>query len=249
MLSAPQKFGGQFRNKNNQILDFINREEVSHLLPSLRVSKLWKAYDGVVPSEELASALTKISAVNINQISDSLDKAQDALIELVKNQPNLSDHVRKSLLVINDHINGDMITGLSDEATIRMCFINVKRFCQDRQEEMKSVAELMSLQLDIEQYIKRKPNPVELDKLQNRYNILCRNSKLQAAGEGINWIKMSKDTPAFVGNFIEYIAKRSEYRHQSIISVISKSEVQADGVLSEPDNSPIGNARRFIKSI
>ncbi len=61
LLNTAKIFGGGVRNKKNQMLDFLNRENVASFPPPGDIPKLWRDYPGMIPSQELANAFKEMS--------------------------------------------------------------------------------------------------------------------------------------------------------------------------------------------
>ena len=82
-LSLPDFFGGGLRNKDNQVLDYFNREA----LPSdtgPKPSKLWRSYEELVPSKEMAEALKEMSEKSKNNNIEAVSFAKEGFQELIK---------------------------------------------------------------------------------------------------------------------------------------------------------------------
>ncbi len=60
LLNTSKAFGGTVRNKDNQVLDFLNREKVAGLKFGAK-SKLWRDYPGMIPTQEMADAFKEVS--------------------------------------------------------------------------------------------------------------------------------------------------------------------------------------------
>lgn len=220
LLSAPKIFGGQVRNKENRVLDFLNRETVSNINPSAQGTKLWRDYDGIVPSEELYNAFKDLSSNEAIQNSkQGIKKAETEFKELINKDPQLKDHVEKSLIGINETIGGKKIDKKRD--VIDQVFKNLESFYTENQKQMLDVAKLMRLQLDVDKLLSLDKNSKEYGELHKNlgtaYNELAEVKGIQN-NKGVEWIKSNKDTPPFKGSLNEYIEHRKELLKERAVS-------------------------------
>lgn len=209
LLATSETFGGQIRNKDNRILDSLNRETVGHIKSKQRVTKLWRDYEGVVPSQELANAFTKLG--NAEGLQEGLNQGKEnflALIDEFKDNPKVIKHITDSLQEINKNIGGYEVTTRDPKTIVSQVFDNIGTFYKNGQEQMKDVGKLLQLQVDIDKSIKEPDNKELKEKISKDYEEL-KNKKGIKSGDGIEWVKSSKDKPAFKGTLEEYIKDRT----------------------------------------
>ena len=219
LITAPggARFGGGGVRETNRILDFFNRETVSGMTPSQQKSKLWRDYSGAGPSEGMTQALREMASNG-----DSLDglaqaKAQflDLAVDLEnENTPEARKQLQnltQSLAKISANI-GKPVTQTDPGGTVKEVFQNLDTFVREGQAQMEQVADLSSLQTQIDSFVK---NPVNRDKempaeIRDLYSKLVQpDSTLKTAnGDGLHWMKIDKKTPAFQGNLEAYVAAR-----------------------------------------
>ncbi len=222
LVSSSVVFGGGIRNKNNWILDFLNRETVSHLYPWRRVSKLWNYYEGMVPSQELIDAFKDLaSSPNLGKgIAESKQSFMQLAQELEKdhfNTKSVLEHVKKSLIAISNNINSKRISAsLPASTVIAQVFNNIHEDCTKGQQQMQDVAQLMQMQIDIDKVIlDRKNNKfisqsrIDEIKIQYKKMMIAKGIGLKH-NAGIIWVKMIKEKLAFKGVLKEYIRARSK---------------------------------------
>lgn len=210
LLETTESLGGQIRNKDNRILDSLNRETVGHINSKQRVTKLWKDYEGLVPSQELANAFAKMG--NAEGLQQGLEQARinfTALVDQFKDNPKVVKHITRSLEQINKNIDGYQITSNDPKIIINQVCDNINAFYKNGQEQMRDVSKLINLQLDVDKSIKE-PNNKELQEKINKSYEELRTKKGIKSGEGIEWVKTSKDKPAFKGTVQEYIKERTK---------------------------------------
>lgn len=220
LLNAPQMFGGKVRNKNNQVLDFLNREEVANF-PAAGKTKLWRDYQGIVPSQELVDALNILGKSEGLQkgVIDSKESFQELINDLLKDPKANKDvlkHIKNSLITINNNISSDKIlprTGL--QKTLDITFKNIEKFYQENQKQMLDVAKLMDIQLKIDKVIIAKKEGREVDpalqkEIQETYEQLVKTTGIGlGTDKGIEWVRTSQNIPGFKGTIGEFIERRA----------------------------------------
>jgi len=220
LLNTSRIFGGRVRNKENQMLDFLNREHIASFPPPGGKSKLWRDYPGMVPSEELANAFKEMSQSTGIQDGISAAKAefQELLFELEKNNDTkVQEHVLKSLKAINNAIEGSPIsTKIPLNKAVEQVFDNIGNFCKKNQQQMMGVSKLMQLQIDIDKTLKSASKGIplsqeQMDKIKDQYAEI---TQIEGIGnknkKSIKWIKTSANNKAFKGDLQSYIKARSE---------------------------------------
>ena len=222
LLNHSSMFGGKVKNKENGILDFFNRETVSHFKPNNRTTKLWKNYEGLIPSQELADSLKEIG--NSKNVQKGLENVKDNILELIndlsndpqKNQKAIN-HITTSLIGIS---NGENVSSqainekLPPKEIINKVFENLSNFYERNQKQMRDVAKLMQTQVDIDKVIKdrkagKEPDFELINKVKSQYEDLKLAKGIENEKGEINWVKRDKDIKAFTGNLEKYVKIRS----------------------------------------
>lgn len=221
-------FGGGVKDKGNRVLDFLNREKIAGFGKEAQLPKLWRDYEGMIPSRELAEAFKELAVAP--DLNAGIKSAKESFLDLVKkakDSPEALAHITESLNKINEHIGGTKITKLDDpNKVIEQVFNNMHKFYEDGQAQMHDAAKVMELQCDIDQFIKesRDKRVSEsgvirdkglsnlLTKIDIAYKDLEKREKEGIGlgeGKGIKWLKTGKDNAAFKGTLENYIAERS----------------------------------------
>ncbi len=226
LLNAPKAFGGQVRNKGNQILDFLNRETVSDLRPNSRQAKLWRDYDGIVPSAELAKAFKEMSeskgvTYGIEQAKKSFGDLVNELLEDPQGNKEVIEHVKNSLIAINNNVSDVKIDPkkVNVYEAMQSTFKNLETFYNKGQEQMKDVAKLMDMQVKVDKLVRahKKKEPLTqetkalLQEVEKAYKELEGAQGIGlGAGKGIEWVKSDKNSKPFKGTLDEFIKQRGQ---------------------------------------
>jgi hypothetical protein len=214
--------GGGLINKENQILDFLNRRAVAHFNPNRQRSKLWKFYKGLIPSLEMAEALREVADSTglqdgISQAKSSFDDLIINLLEDPKANSEVINHIKKSLIAINNNISSSKIrTDLHPQVLVDLVFKNIEIFCRENQEKMKDVAVLVEMQANIDKMIldKSQITPEMIGKIKLQYeDLLTKDGIKLSIGDGIKWVKTDEKISPFKGNIENYIKHRSKILH------------------------------------
>jgi hypothetical protein len=169
LLNTSKVFGATVRNKDNQVLDFLNRENVAGIKFGAQ-SKLWRDYPGMIPTQERADAFKEVSQSTGLRQGIASGKAEfTALLEAMdrnKDEKGIA-HLKKSLDAISTNISGVKLgPKLSPEARIIAAFANIEKFAKDSQQKLADVSLLMQLQVDNNKIIEAKEKGDELPKEQ-----------------------------------------------------------------------------------
>lgn len=240
LLNTSKAFGGAVRNKDNQVLDFLNRENVAGIKFGAQ-SKLWRDYPGMIPTQEMADAFKEVSqSTGLSQgIADG--KAEFiALLEAMKRNKDEKGiaHLKKSLDAISSNISGVKLDPkLSPEETINAAFANMEKFAKDNQEKMASVSKLMQLQVDIDKIIEGKkkgdePSKEQIDQIKAAYAELEKAKGIGQKGGGLEWIKTSASKAAHKGDFESYIMERG--KQLGLNKELRKELARTEGVVMTP---------------
>ena len=221
LLNTSKIFGGGVRNKENQILDFLNREYVAKFPPPGGQSKLWRDYPGMLPCQELADAFKEMS--QSNGMQTGIDAAKTEFAELItslkeNNNEKTQKHVRKSLETINEAIGGTKISKkLTLEAAVEKAFDNIGEFCKKNQQQMMGVSKLIQLQVNIDKMLKsvnktgNPPLELDIDKIKKQYSQITKDKTIGTKDrKSIQWVKTNAKTEAFKGNLQSYMKERGK---------------------------------------
>lgn len=210
LLNAPKAFGGQVANKDNTVMDFFNRETVGHLRSQKRETKLWRDFDGIIPSEEMATALEAMAAKQDN-VGKGIAVAAQQFSEMSAKDPTLAQHIKKSLAAISNNVTGEKLdTSKPVDQCIVKAFENLSNFSTKQCEQMRDVATVMQLQVAIDEGIAKDGGKnIDQDMLKDMTNQLKGKAGIEKDGQ-IQWMKNSRHSKAFKGTVTEYIAHRKE---------------------------------------
>lgn len=245
LLRGGEAFGGGLRNKGNRILDFLNRETISHANPFKREPKLWRDYEGLVPSREMANAFMQV-ATKSKEMQEGLDKSQQQFVELLKaleedskenkehkkHNDTLREHIKESFNAIVDNIPSTVmkLEAMTPEGTVGFVFSRLAVFYKENQEQMKNTAKLMHLQLDINDLIEAKrqnkatisygQGPIDIaileENIKDRYAELEKTQGIgKGEGKGLIWVKDGRKNKALEGTLEEYIKQREDFLDKS----------------------------------
>ena len=247
LLNHSKVFGGEVRNEGNQILDFINRTEVSG-----GSSKLWRDYD-IMPSQELANAFKEMSTKSAG-LKKGVDDAKESFKQLVtdlqkdpEGNKEVIKHITDSLLHINKSVKGEQIDNTKGpNEVIDKVFENIHKFSQENQDRMGDVGKLMQMQVNIDKLIENKRNGQPLDKdlslaVKVQYEELCKEKAkgIHQGKDGIEWCKLDKKTKPHIGDLDSYIDHRT--KQQGLNKEFSQQitlEIKAPSKISAPLENP-----------
>jgi hypothetical protein len=231
LINAPKMFGGTLRNEENKILDFFNRDEIAHIKPNHRESKLWASYNGIIPSDELATALKEISESQnakkgLDNAKAGFEKLMDVIINSEPKNPEANkkelDHIVNSLIAINNNVSENKLNAkkLSHKAAFNKVFDNLGKYYEQNQQQMKDVAKLVQMQADIDKVILAKKDGKEPDKelvqsVRTAYKELhdapgIGLKDVNGDFNGIEWAKTTNGVPAFKGSLNHYMESRAK---------------------------------------
>lgn len=199
LINTISPFGGRIKNKENRILDFLNREKIGGLQLGDN-SKLWRDYPGLIPSQELADSFLEMSKKGQN-VASAVNDVRDEF-ESVYNvaDPNLKRHILHSFNEIHKSITGNPLPPGTPSENLSTVFNAINTFTTQNCEDMAYAAKLMQLQVNIDTSIANNDNQA-LVALQDEYNTL----------KPTIWIKTNRDIPASKENFAQYVETRKQY--------------------------------------
>jgi hypothetical protein len=213
--------GAGLYEKDNRILDFLNREELVNA--GDRETKLWRDFIGIVPSKELAEAFRELA--DSQDIDRGLDRAKKHFQEFAeelkkdsrkKGNKELIQHVKDSLVYMNSDSGGDPIDSkLNIDQVIEKTFKNLNSFYKKGQKQIKEAAELIDMQCDIDDMIKKELNGEKTeaisDKIHKSYEKIKEYKGIKVDGsDSIKWIKNSRKGERFQGSLDSFIKHRKE---------------------------------------
>ena len=149
-LIAGSKAFGVGVGHENGILDFINRDKVLKA-PRGAKSKLWRDYKGLIPSELFANSLEKIGASQ-KKLLEGVEQAQAKIQAMVGSMEDKSI-LALSLQRLNRNVGKKDVQFNSVDDMIKITMGNLKEFSVKLTTEMKEVAQLMRLKLDIDKEV------------------------------------------------------------------------------------------------
>ena len=199
LINTSSTFGGGIQFKQNNIIDFLNREKVGGLKLGAR-SKLWRDYPGLIPSRELVAAFRKIA--------DNADKIANPLKDIVSQFKTIYDestasqkkHIINSLNEIHKSITGKSLKKGQHYKKFGEFETSIRNFVTKNCGDMKKTADLMELQIEIDEAIKNKT----LDQAKhNEFTNIYGSIHLPDT-----WIKIDAKIPAFKGDLTKYIQER-----------------------------------------
>lgn len=223
--------GGIQDPSKNRILDAFNRERVmgDPRKPDSGANKLWRDYEGLIPSALMAQALRESAQSTAH--AEGFRAAREQLVSLAKDlaldpstqaQEQLKD-LTESLALVCKRISPEavVIDPKAPEKGITEALQRMEAFVDAGSEPMLYVADLFELQADIDAaLLAEKVSPsgatADLESLRPQYEAFLKQHAKElpppAFGRpaGIVWAKYSRDTPAFRGDFDAYVAHRRE---------------------------------------
>ncbi|QIF02154.1 hypothetical protein [Roseimicrobium sp. ORNL1] len=215
--------GGGVRFEQNRILDFFNREKVSGGKLGGDPSKLWRDYDGVGPSQEMATALREVA--KSEEALDGLVHAKAQFTDLIadleaEGTPEARKEIEdltKSLARISKNV-GKPVTSTEPGDVAKEVFQNLDTFVREGQQQMTDVANLCDMQARIDTFLRDPANegkkiPDELpQEVKDLYQKLNQDgSSVKATnGEGLQFMKNSKGEKAVSGDLESYTKARQQ---------------------------------------
>ena len=218
LLNTSKAFGGTVRNKDNQVLDFLNRENLAGLKFGAQ-SKVWRDYPGMIPTQEMADAFKEVSqSTGLNRGVAEGAKEFTVLLDAMKRNGDDKGiaHLKKSLNAISSNITGqELDPKLTPEDTIKLAFDNIEKFSKDNQEKMASVGKLIQLQVNIDKIIEGKkegvePSKEQINQIKMAYAELEKSPGIGQKSGGLEWVKTDAKKAAHKGDLESYIMKRGK---------------------------------------
>lgn len=239
LLNAPEEFGGGVRNKDNQVLDFLNREKLADIKFG-SITKLWRDYPGMIPTQEMADAFKELS--QSKEMEKGVEAAREDFLALLEEMQKNNDiegiaHLKNSLIAINNNISANEINPdikIEPDKIINQVFDSICAFALENQRKMGDVSKLMQLQVNIDKMLEAKkrgyPLDAEIDgqveesieekieakiaaqikEIEEQYAELTGKPGIGLGKNKIRWIKTDANALAYEGDLASYIQNRSQ---------------------------------------
>ncbi len=218
LLNAPRALGGKLIDKENPVFDFFNRTRVAGARRRGDPSKLWRDYEGFLPSTVLADALLRLGTKH-TELKRGLESARQEFFDLLdKIEANPDDnisrkHLIKSLDAIHRSVTGQSLApDVMAHNQMVKCFKALDAFVQKNAKNALKAGRLMRLQAEFNQAIREELNkPLDKREPDSFYKIQQTwQDKFKAAGfvdsetGHVPWFRQSKNEAPFTGNVTEY---------------------------------------------
>jgi hypothetical protein len=220
LLNAPKKFGGRVRDKENPMMDFLNRKSVAGLYPPGDPSKLWRDYPGIVFSKEMVNAYRKIGNITLDQLKDAITEAKHKYMDLIStlqddnNEAGIT-HVHQSLEAIYLNMTGTSLP--AGAKVLDEVFTELERFLKKNRSNALDVANTLELQLLIDEKL-NSPIGFSPEDMQSIKKIF-REKTGRTPRNAIQWVRSDPESLALHDNLDDYILKRAKQ-----LNVIIKHE-------------------------
>lgn len=201
LLNAPEIMGGRLRNEN-AMLDFFNRSQVAGVGGA--VSKLWRNYEGMIPSTALINAFRKkaaeLSEENLASGKSAVLNEFGSLINALNasnDRMNLVN-LKRSLNEIYENLTGTKLSkNLAIEQVLQKTIDKSYEYFAKNCRDCLMLADQMEFQMQVDNYLKTgealPTQPMERLGAQNH----------------MQWIRTDKNSPAFFGTPEKYLEHRS----------------------------------------
>jgi len=214
--------GGGVYNKNNRVLDFINRGTILNANLFNQQTKLDRDYQGVILSQEFADALNELStpekmkatAKGIADAKAVFAKMANYLMADPKANKEPINQLRDTLIKISANVSPKPIP--SDTPLLNLLndtFVNLQEFCVSGQVQMRQAAKLIQLQVDIDKFLVanaegKQPDRELIEKIELDYGDIKTIRGIGHSNGKIEWVRSEGDKTAFKGTLEEYKAFR-----------------------------------------
>jgi hypothetical protein len=223
LLNAPKTLGGKLRDKQNPIFDFFNRKNVAGARRGGDPSKLWRDYEGFVPSVVLGEALMRLGRKQL-ELKHGLRAAKQEFFDLVDriernpNDKKSRTHLIKSLDAMHHAVTGQHLApnALTHNQMVE-CFKELDGFVLNNAKNAFKAGKMMKLQAEFNQAIKVMLDTPINKRDKDSYETLIKTwqNKFQESGlmnqeDGrLPWFKTEKESEPFVGNVTEYVINQA----------------------------------------
>lgn len=214
LLNTYEIFGGGLREQQSPVKDFINRETIGgpNLLKQGSQSKLWRDYQGLVFTHDMAEALLDAEYITAAQIDrgmqDIVDKLDQLMLEM-RQYPENNEPLKRlvaSTAAIYANITGKELDPSCD--AILMIAEAMGNFVKKNRDDAILTGRLMKMQLKVRELVACGFSNQEIvtEILRDRLDSNTFHSPT------LTWIKESEHTKPFVGNGYAFIQHcRKEY--------------------------------------
>lgn len=217
LLNAPKKLGGRVRDKENPMMDFLNRKSVAGLYPPGDPSKLWRDYPGIVFSKEMVNAYRKIGDITLAQLDGALTEAKNKYVDLLltlrddNNEAGIS-HVHRSLGAIYQNITG--ISLPAGAKVLDEVFAELERFLKKNRSNALEVANTLEIQRLVDEKLNSQMgfNTEDMQSIKKIFQEKTGKNPRNA----IQWVRSDPDRPALHDNLEDYILKRAKQLNVAI---------------------------------
>ncbi|MDX1916565.1 MAG: Sca4 family protein [Rickettsiaceae bacterium] len=221
MRKAPKDIG---------IIDYFNRTKLPGF-GDAGVSKLWRDYEGFVPSEQLAQALAEVSKnpekykkalketeSNLTNYSGKLEGNPKAQKRFIKEIKKMTKQMEQMGIQINP----------VDPDPIKNYFAHLDKFYEKRFKEMQQAADLMRAQARVDELIlEGKTAEQVIEEIKPTY----------AETTSQKWFRAEKDTVPISGTLIDYVTQRINQLQDRIYLEQTKGAQQSHEELIQQQNT------------
>lgn len=228
LVAGSTHWGGGIRHAS-RILDFFNRDKLLNSSPGGGDTKLWRDYQGLVPSALLAQVLAQEAQAALQDgeaIRAALAPIKLQMADLVMrlSERGPTDAAARAELGEFMKSMGALAMRLGVDAEIAKQPLSLidevfKHLCTflDVGAEMAHAARLCALQVAIDQYLAPPPDKRDAElrfQIEQRHDRLRRESRGQPwadPGPRTTWMKSNKATPAAVASLGDFIKDREAF--------------------------------------
>ena len=210
LLHAPEIMGGRVRD-DNYVMDFFNREKVAGLGGDR--SKLWRDHAGMIPSQEIATALDQLGSTASEQVHNAIEEVrlefQNLLLAMRNNNDSAGrEHVVKSLVAVHKNFSSEEFVSTHNIShDVNLVFTQLETYINNNLKGARDASRIMQLQVNIDNALKaRVPVETILEEAVPHFKEAFPNAINHE--ESVQWIKLERDLPAFPGNLQDYVIHR-----------------------------------------
>jgi hypothetical protein len=213
--------GGGGVHHSNGILDFINRDK---LLGGR--SKLWRDYEAVIPSEAFAKSLHNMADTK-DEVRKGVQNAYEQMLALAgeyKDKGNQQMFI-DSLQRLNRNVGKEDITDYKNLTDlISKTTDNLEMFATTRCDQMKEVAQMMDLQVEIDKQLKKGTVfPNILKDVQSQYDEIIIDKPVQS----ITWVKTGAKDKPHIGDLSSYInIRQKQLERDKVIEIVKDVRIK-----------------------
>lgn len=217
LIHAAEIFGGRLRETKHPIFDFFNRHQVADARLGGSISKIWRDYEGFVPSELLGDSLIKMGS-NHKARAAGLKEAKrqfDALFKAIQNNKKDQEtmpYIMRSFDQIHHALTGTFFPAeLSNDEKYTKLFDTIDQLIQKNADDAILAGKMMKLQAQFVQAMHQNIDDLKAfsDLWQEKFK---QAGLMNDTGEMLcPWFRTNSQTPVFKGGFEAYLYHE---RHQ-----------------------------------